>query len=144
MEINSEIPLANTPLEIADLIKDIIQDKIVCDIGCGEGDFMVAMSKYAKKVIGIEEIKERADKAKMKGFEVIKDNSFHNPLPQADVYYSWTRDSMGVYLKAKEEGTKGIFIFGITERISPKAFIKTLNPEIRQTNNGWRIYICQL
>ena len=138
------IPLAKTPPEVADLIQDIIKDKVVCDVGCGEGDFMEAMSKYAKKVIGIEEIEDRAKKARTKGFDVICDNSFFNMLPVADVYYVWTRDAMGVYQKAQWEGKTGTFIFGMTERPVLKAFIKSLNPQIRQTNNGWRVYICQL
>jgi len=138
------IPLAKTPPEVADLIQDIIKDKVVCDVGCGEGDFMEAMSKYAKKVIGIEEIEDRAKKARTKGFDVICDNSFFNMLPVADVYYVWTRDSMGVYQKAVWEGTKGIFIFGMTKRPSSKSFIRSLKPQIRMTSSGWMVYICRL
>ena len=139
---NKNIEPSDTPPEIADIIKDIIKDKVVCDIGCGNGDFMVALSKYAKKVIGIEEIEERANKAEDKGFEIYHWNTFFELLPKADVYYSWTRDSMGVYLKAKAEGTKGIFIFGHTVRPSLLNFLAFINPEIR--GKEFKIYITKL
>lgn len=132
-----------TPPEVAELISDILVDKLVCDIGCGEGNFMKAMSVYAKKVIGIEEDKELAEIASEKGFDVYGDNSFFFPLPEADVYYSWSKDSMGVYLKAKYEGTKGIFIFGRTLRPSTVNFLTFLKPEIREVN-GFTIYITKL
>ncbi len=78
--------LHNTPNEIADLIKDIIKDKVVCDIGCGDGSFMVAMSKYAKEVIGIEYDVKLAKKAKnlpnvfFQDFEYFTDAIKHSRL----------------------------------------------------------------
>jgi len=39
------IPEGQTPHEVAGLIKDIIKDKVVCDIGCGGGAFMVELAK---------------------------------------------------------------------------------------------------
>lgn len=135
--------LENTPPEVADLISDIIKDKVVCDIGCGEGDFMQALEKHAKKVIGIEEVPQRAKKAKEKGFRVINECSFFNELPEADVYYSWTRDSMGICMKAWHEETKGIFIFGFTRRPSLLKFLKKLKTE-KRTVNGFDVYILKL
>lgn len=132
-----------TPKEVADLIKDVIQDKIVCDIGCGGGSFMQALSKYAKKVIGIEEHKDIAEVALQKGLELFNMNTFFQPLPEADVYYSWSKDSMGVYLKAKHEGTKGTFIFGHSIRPSTKKFLEELNAEVREINN-FKVYITKL
>ena len=43
-----------SPLVIAEAIKDIIEDKVVCDLGCAYGDLMIEMQKYAKEVIGVE------------------------------------------------------------------------------------------
>lgn len=138
--------LNETPPEIADLIKDVIQDKVVCDIGCGNGNFMQAMSKYAKKVIGIEEIEARYQEASSKGFDVVFSNSFFDRLPQADVYYSWTRDTVGQYLKAKAEGKKGIFIFGISGRPFFTEFIKTVpNAQVRRDRKrNWFVFVCKL
>ena len=145
----------STPNKIADLIKDVIQDKIVCDIGCGDGTFMEAMSKYASYVIGIENDEENVKKTKGKGFDIFHYDSFFVPLhtfttPPPDVCYMWTRDCMGVYLKAKYEGTKGTFILGNSARPSTKAFLNSLNAEIRSTDipfgtkDVWKVFITKL
>lgn len=136
------LPEGQTSQEIAELIKDKIQDKVVCDIGCGGGSFMVALKKYAKEVHGIEENPEWAKVAADKGFTVMVENAFSFPLPHADVYYCWSKDAMGIYLKAKFEGTKGIFIFGHTIRKSLLDLIKTLDHEERGTD--FKVYITEL
>lgn len=136
------IPEGQTPQEIADLIKDIIEDKVVCDIGCGGGSFMMALKRYAKEVHGIEENQEWAEIAANKGFTVMAENAFSFLLPKADVYYCWSKDAMGIYLKAKFEGTKGTFIFGHTVRQCLLDFINTLNPEIR--GKDFKVYITKL
>jgi len=140
---------ASTPNEIADLIKDVIKDKVVCDIGCGDGTFMQEMAKYAKEVIGIEYDEEMAKLAKDKGFLILNYDSFYTILPKADVYYLWSRDEQGVYLKAKEEGTKGTFIFGNSIRPSTKLFLSLLDAEVRSTtipfgNDVWKVFIAKL
>lgn len=142
----NKIPEGQTPREVADLIKDIIQDKIVCDVGCGGGSFMVALEPYAKKVIGIEEDEYWGTEAANKGFDVYSHNAFVHPLPEADVYYLWTIDAMGIFLKAKHEGTKGTFIFGKTVRPSLVKFLDELKPEIRHLKEDpdWKVYITQL
>lgn len=135
------IPQGQTPIEVADLIKDVIKDRVVCDIGCGGGSFMKAMSEYAERVIGIEENEAWGDYASRIG-EVFVMNSFIQPLPPADVYYSWTIDSMGVYLKAIHEGVKATWIFGHSERPSTKKFLESLGAEVREIN-GFKVYIKQ-
>lgn len=136
------LPEGQTPEEIADLIKDIIQDKVVCDIGCGGGSFMKHLAKYAKEVHGIEENEDWAKVASDKGFTVMVENAFSFPLPPADVYYCWSKDSLGIYLKAKFEGTKGTFIFGHTVRKTLLDLIKTLEHEER--GSDFKVYITQL
>lgn len=139
----ARIPEGQTPDEVADLVKDVIEGKVVCDIGCGGGAFMKALAKHASKVIGIEEEEEWAYHAADQGFEVYLQNTYFNPLPEADVYYSWSKDSMGVYLKAKYEGTKGTFIFGHSVRPSTKKFLEELNAEVREIP-GFKVYITEL
>lgn len=138
----SRIPEGQTPEEIADLIKDVIKDKVVCDIGCGGGSFMVALKKYAKEVHGIEEEPSWAEVASNKGFEIMVENAFSFPLPKADVYYCWSKDAMGIFLKAKFEGTKGTFIFGHTIRKCLLDFINSLEHEVRGTD--FKVYITEL
>lgn len=138
----SRIPEGQTPAEIADLIADVIKDKVVCDIGCGGGSFMTALARHAKEVHGIEEEHEWAEIAGKKGFEVMMENAFSFPLPNADVYYCWSKDAMGIYMKAQFEGTKGVFIFGHTVRKCLLDFINTLNPEVR--GEAFKVYITNL
>lgn len=72
-----------SPLKVAEVLKDIIKDKVVCDIGCACGDLMIAFSKYAKRVVGIERLKEEREISLKRGLDVV-DN-----IPDADVYYVW-------------------------------------------------------
>lgn len=137
-----KIPEGQTPAEVADLIKDIVKDKVVCDIGCGGGSFMKALSRYAKEVHGIEENEDWALVASDKGFVVMAENAFSFPLPKADVYYCWSKDAMGIYLKAKFEGVKGTFIFGHTARETLLTLIKTLKHEVR--GDEFKVYITEL
>lgn len=124
-----------TPREIADLISDVIKDKVVCDIGCGDGTFMKEMAKYAKEVVGIEENEEWAKEASRGDFVVYHMNSFFHRFPEADVYYSWNKGAIGDYLKAKWEGVKGTFIFGYSVRPFFREFIQTIPTEFRKFNN---------
>jgi len=134
-----------TPHQVAELIKDIIQDKVVCDVGCGDGEFMVDLAAYAKKVIGIEEVEEWALLATGRGFEIYNIPSWHQKLPEADVYYLWTRDAQGVFLKAKYEGTTGTFVFGHTVRPSLSAFLEKEGAEVRQLpEREFKVYILTL
>ena len=134
---------SHTPLAVADLIKDIIKDKTVCDVGCGTGDFMVALSQHARVVFGTEEDITNCELASSKGFDVYCGNTFFLELPPADVYYLWTKDQMGVYLKAKHEGTKGVFILGHSVRPATVKFMKGLDAEVRSVD-GFTIYITRL
>lgn len=141
----TRLPEGQTPAEVVDLVKDLIKDKVVCDVGCGGGSFMVALAPYAKQVIGIEEEESWAYVAAEKGFDVYPINTFFQPLPTADVYYLWSKDAMGVFLKAREEGTKGTFIFGKTVRPSLTAFLDKIKAERRDLPElDWWVYITTL
>lgn len=130
----------HSPLAVADSVKDLITGKTVCDVGCGQGELMEEFAKYAKKVIGMEEVPEVAQIARNKGLTVIETNTFFDRLPEADVYYIWTKDTMGVYLKALYEGTKGTFIMGDSVRPSTLRFMREIADESRDVD-GFRIYI---
>lgn len=130
----------HSPLAVAEVVKDLIVDRTVCDIGCGQGELMEAFAQYASSVIGLEEVSEVVQIARAKGLEVIETNSFFDKLPQADVYYLWTKDCMGIYLKALYEGTKGTFIFGDSIRPSTRKFLREIADESRDVD-GFRIYI---
>lgn len=72
--------------------KSITEDKVFCDLGCGEGDVMSFVEPYAKKVIGFEFNQTRAQPAINRGYEVIIGDWHKDDLPDADVYYAWPGD----------------------------------------------------
>ena len=84
------IPIAfpgKSPAVIAEVLKYIIKDKVVCDMGCGQGDLMLSFQKYAKKVIGIEKSPMCCRTCRKKGLEVIEGDYCNVDFPEADVYY---------------------------------------------------------
>lgn len=101
--------LGDSPEFIPELIKDLIKDKVVCDIGCRNGDLLSKFSRYAKKVIGIEEHKDEYQEAKKLGFEVINRDALEIDLPEADVYYLWVSNPKPMIEKIK----KGIIIVSL-------------------------------
>ena len=62
--------LYNTAIKLANLSKD----EVVLDLYCGIGTIGIIASKYAKKVIGVEVIKEAIDDAKVNA----KNNNVEN------------------------------------------------------------------
>lgn len=74
-----------SPLTIAESIKDLLKDKVVCDVGCAAGDLMEAFKPFCKKVIGVEKNEEQARVAIGRGLEV----TIGTEIPPADIYYVW-------------------------------------------------------
>jgi len=112
-----------SPLKVAETIKDIIRDKIVCDVGCACGDLMFEFSKYCKKVIGIEYDNNRAEIARKRGFEVV------DKLPNADVYYIWIGiDSSSENVMNQLKSKKGKLILAEDDRIEKLGGYELLFP----------------
>ena len=72
--------------DIVENFKNILKGKSICDLGCGEGDILeyIRINKYAKKVLGIENIFKNETKD-----YVIQDNILNCQIPEADIYYFW-------------------------------------------------------
>ena len=83
-----EVPW-RSPLAVADAIKDIIKDKVVCELECAAGDLMIEMKKYAKDVVGMELNPDRVLATKCRGLKVLEGNVFTDEFYNADVYYIW-------------------------------------------------------
>tara|TARA_Y100000310_G_C20561984_1_gene753509 strand:- start:617 stop:1156 length:540 start_codon:yes stop_codon:yes gene_type:complete len=85
-----------TPKAVSESIKDIIKDKVVCELGCAEGDNLVFMSKYAKKVLGLE-YSDRINPAIDRGLDVMRGDYYGlgvESFPKAEVYYFWPNDGV--------------------------------------------------
>jgi len=97
-----------SPLKVAEVLQDMIRDKVVCDVGCACGDLMFEFSKYCKRVVGIEKDPVRAGITRKRGLELV------DHLPDADIYYLWIgldswdflelfRDKKGKLILAEED-----------------------------------------
>ena len=75
-------------LDIVDQFKNIVKDKVVCDIGCGAGDILeyLRLRKLCKQVkgIGINENRYNPDRSYIECRDV-----FQHDVPEADVYIIW-------------------------------------------------------
>tara|TARA_R100000005_G_C4921681_1_gene154677 strand:+ start:20 stop:544 length:525 start_codon:yes stop_codon:yes gene_type:complete len=85
---------------VAEAIKDIVSNKVVCDVGCGGGDFLKSVEPYCKKAIGVDIDGKRLESAKKQGLEVYLQSIYSNP-PEADVYFIWTNDLKEDYAASK-------------------------------------------
>ncbi len=122
------LPPRRTPAIVSDKISTIIKGKIVCELGCAEGDNMILMARFAKKVIGIDLNTERLEKAIERRLKVRHGDYRIDKLPEADIYYFWPsnvfRDTPYLIWKImKNKDFKGAIIFGCDSSIKSEAFI---------------------
>lgn len=85
---------ARTPIIISHKLRKIIKNKIVCEVGCAEGDNMILLSKYAKKVIGLDLNYARLKHAKSRNLDVRLSDYRQDLIPKADVYYFWPSNTL--------------------------------------------------
>ncbi len=105
-----------SPFAVIDIIKDVIKDKVVCDLGCRSGDLMVEMEKYAKEVKGIEINGLDISQANKRGLNIIRGDVTIDPIPEADVYYLWIQESLVESILKRIK--KGIVILGADPAIA--------------------------
>lgn len=79
----------STPIEVVEALGPMIKNKIVCDLGCRNGDLMNMFKQYAKEVTGVEIRKDYYDLAIEGGHDVIHGDAAKVKLPKADLYYIW-------------------------------------------------------
>ena len=84
---------STSPLIIAEMTKEIIKGKKICDLGCRKGFLLSAFKKYAGEVVGVEKEKIFYKICKKKGLNVINGDIFEIKIPDADVYYFWLNES---------------------------------------------------
>tara|TARA_R110002020_G_scaffold16515_17_gene58341 strand:- start:7945 stop:8574 length:630 start_codon:yes stop_codon:yes gene_type:complete len=78
-------------------LRPYIEDNVVCDLGCGGGDLVWLMGRWAKKAVGVEYDQRRFNTAAIhrSGVDNVSVENFDyfaNPIPKADVYYYWPND----------------------------------------------------
>jgi hypothetical protein len=82
-----------SPIAVVEKIKPYIENKVVCELGSAVGDIALEMTKYARRVIGIEIDEERVLISRKRGLETICADAGFLPslhLPEkVDVYYMW-------------------------------------------------------
>jgi len=112
-----------SPLVVAENIKEIIKGKKVCELGCGVGDLLLEMKKYAGEVTGMERGKEWCEEAKRRGLNVICGDILIDDIPEADVYYLWVnhilRDKILDKIENETEGKTIILGYNLNEVSHP-------------------------
>ena len=84
---------ARTPIIISYKIRKLVKNKIVCELGCAEGDNMILISQYAKKVIGLDINADRIAFSKNRNLDIRLSDYRIDSIPSADVYYFWPSNS---------------------------------------------------
>lgn len=79
-------------MAVSETLQEVLKNQVVCEIGCAEGDNMVFMSRYAKKVIGFERMQQRYAVAQRRNLDITVGDYFIDEFPEADVYYFWPDD----------------------------------------------------
>lgn len=125
-----------SPLVVVEAIKDIIADKKVCELGAACGDLMIEMQKYAKEVVGIENNVEDAQIAQRRNLDVVIGDILIDPIPQADVYYLWVKQTLvhDIFKRV----TKGLVILGADTAIAEDIAIYQLIDELHLIGQ-WRV-----
>lgn|SRR3990167_4146815 len=90
-----------SPKEGVEFIKEYIKDKVIYDLGAGDGSFAEEMQKIAKKVVAVELDPILASDCKFRGLETIEDDFMKVSLKEAEVIYIFL-NLMGTYALTKK------------------------------------------
>ena len=80
-------PYEKTPIEAADDVKDFIKNKVVYDLGSGDGTFALALKQYAKEVVGVELDPILATRAVSRGVNTLNENFLDVDISKAEVLF---------------------------------------------------------
>ncbi len=135
---------ARTPNEVADLVQDIIKDKTVIDLGCGEGEFMKALRVHTSKLSGYEQQTETKIIAERQGLTVNNADFIAQPLADNVIYYSYlsTNDLDRLLKKIDDDNIHATFILGQALNYGVNKYLESVATEVRFACNGdFKIYI---
>ena len=124
---------ARTPYEIADLIKDLIKDKTIVDLGCAEGEFLKALQPHAQEVKGVEQVTVTSQIARDQGFDIDNINLFNYPFNETEIYYSYLdKITANQFIEFIEtQNIKGTFIIGQTNDYCVDKYLESITTETR-------------
>lgn len=104
----------NTPKIAIDAIRPMLEDKVFCDLGCGDGEIVEHAAQYARRSFGMQWSNDRQDldRLRARGVKFIEANILDVEWPAADVYYCFTffHDARRVLNKHQ----RGILVIGGT------------------------------
>ncbi len=115
---------STSPLVIAEMVKEIIKGKKVCDIGCRKGFLLSAFAQYAKEAFGVEKDDNFCSICKKKGLKVINGDIFEIKIPDADVYYFWLQEKYAKQMMKKvKDQRRGVLLLGGLRLVTRKFLI---------------------
>ena len=135
---------ARTPNEVADLIQDIIKDKTVIDLGCGEGEFMKALKVHTSKISGYEQQTTVQRIAERQGLTVNNSDFIAQSLADNVIYYSYlnTNDLDRLLKKIDDDNIHATFILGQALNYAVNKYLESVAVEVRLACNGdFKVYI---
>jgi hypothetical protein len=109
------------PLALVAYMARYIVDKTVCDIGCGCGDILAEMSRYAESIIGVEIDTRFRDELARRDIErdfIIWGDVLELDLPQCDVYYLWISSDPALNHKIADMLPNGSILVDATTRLN--------------------------
>ena len=108
-----------SPEAVIDALSNLLHDKVACDLGCGDGDIMVFMSRYARRVVGIELPGGQMRRAALRGLDVVAGDMLVEDFPPADVYYVWISQHLNLFVVKKllsDDSFHGIIVVAMGDR----------------------------
>ncbi len=135
---------ARTPNEVAELIKDLIKDKTVVELGTGEGEFLKALLVYTNKLSGIEQQTESKNVSEAQGFTVVNADFVTQPLADGVVYYSYlnSSDLDRLLKKIDDDKIHAKFIIGQPPSYAAEKYLVSIATEVREACNGqFKVFI---
>jgi len=135
----------HTPKEVVEAIKPEIEGVTVCDVGCGTGEWMERLLKYASAVKGIEK-SLKYEIAVNEGLDVVQGNATVDAIPIAATYYAWLGTSvLADFIENVEtRGIKGTFIVGNYTDYFVKKYLESLGAVkrvVKTTRGDFTIWI---